>query len=211
MAENMLLFRPDLCNLLSINSALIEAFLRSHFPRGSTVNLPSNLQLKPGATNGSFGWVLRLAPGAVEPNEIERKLIHSDPEMSFKTSDVTRPIIFMVGLVAKLFGLFWKWMARLVRSSGWTWRTQSVIRFEGEVVGYPLYRFIQNNTATEWRGRSRGGPFKLRAFRLSNSLQSTEVAFVGLDGKFIPFKVDNRIVLIDDPIDDLLVADVPAF
>lgn len=173
--------------------------------------IPLQLLLKSGSSAQSYGWVLRLAPGAVGPNEIERKLIHPDGEMSFRTTDFTRIIIFVVGLVAKLFGLVSKWLARLVRSSGLTWRTQSVVRFEDEVVGFPLYRFVQDGTVTEWRGRSRGGPFKLKAFRLSNSLQSTEVAFIGLDGKFIPFEVDTWAVLIDDPTQEERVADIPAF
>lgn len=158
------------------------------------------------------GWWLRVVPGH-EPTELETGFLHRDPNMAFQINPFTRFVILVVGWVARLCGLVSKPLARLVRRTGFTWSTQTVVRFKTEVTGFPIYRFIsRRGKEGMWHGCLHGAPFTLTAFRLGNSgpEQPTEIAFKGVDGVYLPFELDQEVVVLDDPESEARVVDIPA-
>ncbi len=175
------------------------------------MTLPPSLQMvTPSTPTSAQGWKARIVPGH-EPTEENAKVLPGDQEMLFRTTDAFRVVIFVVGFLAHLVSRVSKFLARLIRSTGLTWQTETVINFGKEVVGFPGYRFIEGGgKVTEWRFRVRGGPFTLNMLRISNSRQPMEFAFMGLDGEPIPYTIET-VVVIDDPAGDAIVKDIPAF
>lgn len=148
------------------------------------------------------GWNARLVDGQWQ--KVRGKLISlpADPGMKFKTTNLTRILFFMVGLVAKLFHFFayTRGLAHRIRESGWTWRRSALIQNQASErssahVGY----WLPNQP---WKFNIRGGPhFYDGGLSLNLSSEPTDVMLLTVEnGDALPLQFrEEDVVSVDDP------------